>query len=99
MVKTGIMIFFSLNKTSSFIEEYQEPTGYWEGVRGLGFLLTALFVIYQKLTKSFHPPIHAKPHNCIIDNSTTFFPSNFLNLLSKSLATSTGFINKVLLFG
>jgi hypothetical protein len=59
MVKTAIMIFFSLNKTSFLIEEYQEPTGFWEGVLGLGFLLTALFVIYHNLTKYFHPPIHA----------------------------------------
>jgi hypothetical protein len=59
-VKTGIMIYiFSLNKTSSLIEEYQEPTGFWEGVPGPGFLLTALFVIYKNLTKTFHPPIHA----------------------------------------
>jgi hypothetical protein len=35
-------------------------------------------------------------HSCHFQNH--FFPSNLLNLLSESLATSTGFINKVLLF-
>jgi hypothetical protein len=64
-----MIYFISLNKLSSLIEEYQEPTGFWEGVPGLGFLLTLqkLFIL------PFMPT--PKPLNCIIDKVPLFFPA------------------------